>query len=510
VLVIAAGKIPNGLDHDFNFLREDHQVRMNVFQNLLELEQTANATGVLATSLDANDLVGQLAESWETSEDGRTTTVKLREGVMSHAGNELTADDVQYTWDRSWALDAVGAFYAKFNLLFDESTAGAPDTPGEPGWEVVDKYTWRITTPTSNSLMPLLLINNDLNILDAKKMEEEATADDPWATEFLVSGDAGHGPYALVEWSPGERAVFEAFDDYYRGRPFFDEVIYLAVPEPGNRRLLLENGEADVAEWLEFRDIADLEGSAGTRLWTVADDTNLQFKLELVQAREPFSSIELRQAILYATPIDDIIDSLFFGFATPGKSPVPSSFPDYNGDAWVYDYDPDKARELIASVGGEGTEFTITFASERDLDRNTAVILKTAYEDVGFVVNIQEKPGATYGTELYEMEYEAFFFTNFPILPTASYALALQYACGGFLNFFGYCNLDVDGLVQEGIASPSLDVQKDVYGQAQTLMINDVVEVWIAEPHWILATRDDLEGVSWNTYNSYDWGLLNG
>src|SRR5205085_1076721 len=123
-LTTAARTTPAGLDHDFYFAEEDHQIRMLVYENLMALGTTTDSSGLVVPVYDESKLVGRLAESWELSSDKRTLTVHLRKGVMSHAGNELTADDVQYTWDRGWEVNGSSAFYAQVIMGFKQ-----------PGWK---------------------------------------------------------------------------------------------------------------------------------------------------------------------------------------------------------------------------------------------------------------------------------------------------------------------------------------------------------------------------------------
>ena len=213
-IVIAARKTPNGLDHDFHFAEEDQQVRSAIYENLIALGKTTDENGLIVPSYDPADTRGETGGGWSLLRGRRRTlTVKLREGVMSHAGNELTADDVQYSWDRGWEVNGASAFYAKEILLFEE-----------PDWRVCDRYTWEITTPSPNALTELMMINNDLNVLDSAEVKAHATEEDPWAVKWLASNDAGHGAYTLTEWSPGNRVVLTAFDDYYRERAKTDSI----------------------------------------------------------------------------------------------------------------------------------------------------------------------------------------------------------------------------------------------------------------------------------------------
>jgi peptide/nickel transport system substrate-binding protein len=280
-------------------------------------------------------------------------------------------------------------------------------------------------------------------------------------------------------------------------------VVYRQVPEGSNRRALVEAGEVDIAENVPYRELNALEGSESVAIWRTPG--NRVFRFELNNEREPFNDVRVRQAMLYATPQQDILDTVFFGFANPLRGPVPSTYPGANTDLWAYDFNQDRARELLRQAGvQEGTQFTITFDSESQLQRDTAAILRSAYEDVGFDVSLEEVSTATYTTNVYQREYQAFFLLEFPIIPDPGYALTLNYPSGSFLNSTGYSNERVDELLAQGFRTTDTVEREGIYDEIQQIMIvEDPPEVWIAEPGWQLVTSPDLKGVNWDTPNIY-------
>jgi peptide/nickel transport system substrate-binding protein len=493
-LTVAARQTPNGLDHDLFFGEEDQEIRAAIYENLMAFATTQQSDGLIVPDYDVAKMEGRLAESWDVSSDQRTLTLHLRQGVVSHAGNEFTADDVQYTWDRGWAVNGSSAFYAQVIFGFKE-----------PNWHVVDKYTWELTTPNPNALLVMMMMNNDLNIVDGKETAAHAASGDKWATKWLASGDAGHGAFSLKEWSPGNQVSLQAFPDYYRGPSFFDEVVYKQVPEGSNRAALVEAGEVDIAENLPFVNLDQLKSSSAVKLWQTVG--NRLFRFEVNNEHPPLNDARVRQALLYATPQDDILNSVFFGFASAEKSPVPSAYPDYDGSFWNYPHDPAKAQQQLSDAGvGQGFDMTITFDSSFELMRTTASILQSSFTDVGIRVKLDEVSSATYTTEVYQRKYQAFFLLEFPILPDAGYALALNYPSDSFLNSTGYSNKQVDGLIAQGFATLDAPGRAQIYTQIQQIMVaEDPPEVWVAEPGWQLVTNPSLKGVNWTTWEGVDF-----
>ena len=283
--------------------------------------------------------------------------------------------------------------------------------------------------------------------------------------------------------------------------------IYQEVPEGSNRRALVETGEVHIAENVPFSDLASLQGSDAVRIWGTPGNRLIRF--EFNHQFEPFDDPAVRRALLYAIPQADIVESVFFGYANPALSPVPSTYPGYDASAWTYEYDPDRARELLAEAGyGDGFAFTITLDSESAVQRDTAAILKTAFEDVGLTVDLNEVSSATYTSEVYGRVYDAFFLQEFPIIPDSGYALALNYPCDSFLNSTGYCNEEVDSLLAAGVSTLVPEERDQIYSDIQRIMAEDAVEANLAEPGWQLVTSPNIEGVSWDTPNSYSMSDL--
>jgi peptide/nickel transport system substrate-binding protein len=347
------------------------------------------------------------------------------------------------------------------------------------------------------------MMNNDLNILDATEVKKHATSDDKWAMKWLASGDAGHGSYTLKEWSPGNQVVLDAFPDYYRGKPPFDSFIYKQVPEGANRAALVQSGSVDIAENVPYVNLNSIKSSSAVKIWQTTG--NRLFRFEVNNSQSPLNDVRVRQALAYATPQQQILDSIFFGFANAERSPVPSTYNDFDGSFWNYEYSVDKAKQLLSDANVNGFDMTITMDSSSELMKNTATILKTAFADVGVNVTLDEVSSGTYATQVYQRKYQAFFLLEFPILPDAGYALALNYPSDSFLNSTGYSNKQVDELITKGFATLDPAGRADIYKQIQQIMVaNDPPEVWIAEPGWQLVTTPKMSGVNWTTWEGYD------
>lgn len=265
----------------------------------------------------------------------------------------------------------------------------------------------------------------------------------------------------------------------------------------------MESGSVDIAENVPYVNLDQLKGSSAVTVWETTG--NRLFRFEVNNETPPLDDPQVRQALAYATPQDQIVSSVFFGLATAEKSPVPSTYVGYDGSFWNYTTDVNKAKQLLADAGVNGFDLTITFDSASELMRDTATILKTAFAEIGVNVTLDEVSSATYATQVYQRKYQGFFLLEFPILPDAGYALALNYPSDSFLNSTAYSNPQVDDLIVQGFETLDPDERNRIYSQIQEIMVSqDPPEVWIAEPGWQLVTKPEITGVNWTTWEGYD------
>src|SRR4051795_6082573 len=261
-------------------------------------------------------MYGKLAESWEVDPSGRRAVFRLRQGVKSNWGNELTADDVKWTWDRSFALGALGAFYTRVSGL------NRPDDV-----RVEDKYTVSFNTDSPNPLLLKIHTNLYTPVYDSKKCKEAGGADDPWARKFIENNSAGFGPYQLQQLVRGQQAVFKARPDYYAGKPAIDTVIFKEVPTSAARVQLLRGGAVDIAQYLQPLEIVSLRGVPNVAVETVP--ASFMIWVELNAKMAPFDKADVRRALNYAFPQAEVMKAVFQGLASPLNGCMPNIYPGF-------------------------------------------------------------------------------------------------------------------------------------------------------------------------------------
>lgn len=286
---------------------------------------------------DPPDVQGRLAVGWEPSEDFRVWTIRLRQGVKSHAGNELTAEDVKWSWDRAFALRGLGIWRSK-------RVAGIP---APDAIEIVDRYSVRFSLSGPNPEFPQFLIFSTNMVIDSTEAKRHSDVTDPWSIGWLAKNVAGFGAFKLDSHT-ADTIELSARDEFWAGRPGIDTVTQIGVPRRDRGLRLLEKGEANLLLNVFPHELARFAGKPEYSITMVRGNHSA---LDLEWRQPPFDDANVRQAVAYALPYDPIFSDVYGGHARPCRSAVSPASKFYTGEFWPYRTDYAKARELLAKSG---------------------------------------------------------------------------------------------------------------------------------------------------------------
>jgi peptide/nickel transport system substrate-binding protein len=343
-----------------------------------------------------SEITGDLAESWEVSEDGLTWTFRLRQGVLFHDGEELTAEDVVYT----------------FQTIQDPSNEIAPfrprflqgDTPIQ--FEAVDDYTVVATLnePNASFFTDISVPIVPRHVLEGQNLREG---------EFNRA-PVGTGPFKVVEWNTGESITLEAHDGYFRGRPCIDRLIFRIIPDDQAQVNALLTGEIDFIDNVPGASVGQFENNPDFTLQITDLDSLFQIMFNL--EREQYQDVRVRQALMIAIDRQALIDTVLQGYGAVHNSHFDAVVPFYEQDKLGgYDYDPARALELLAEAGiadsdGDGIldqggepwvvnllTFTEGFRDYADY----AQVVQAYWEDIGIDVELEQRDLSTLVDQLY-------------------------------------------------------------------------------------------------------------
>jgi len=460
-IVVAAPHTPEGFDGDA--LRPGTQEA--VVQIYEGLTRYGRVTRDGREYLDPSVIEGHLAESWTVSDDGRRYVFKLREGVLSARGNELTADDVVWGWNKSFAQRRTGNFIASVSNV--ESV------------EEVSRYevAFNLNAPSSIFLKALTLYVP--GIYDTDEVRKHATADDPWALKWMETNVAGFGAYHLEALRPGEQAVFVANPNYFRGQPDVTRVIYRAIPSAANRITLLRTGQV---QWIDRPTVQQaLELQQDLRVKVQDHFGRAIAGVRMNMQSEPFDDVRVRQAMNYAIDKDRIRQAVFLGTGEPALSLVPPIVDGYDPSFFAYQYDPQKARELLAAAGyADGLQTEILYSDIWWWQEPLAIQVASQLREIG----VEAQPTRITASDLRSRGAPAvqdmpfFTFEDGPIVLDPVYTFYLIAHSRGVSNRSNYSNPQVDALIDE--ARQLLDA-----GRRNELM-REAQRLWMEDAPWIV------------------------
>jgi len=373
----------SALDGEFNPIFSDSvydsSVCNLVFNGLVKVNKNAEYVPDLAI--------------WEISDDRLTYTFTINPGVKFHNGTELRAKDVEFTFKAIAHPDYVGSRVSAVSDIigFDEYKAGESDTI--KGIKVIDDYTisFTIEQPKVNKIADFTfgILSSEYYAFETMRQLEQ-----------LNEVPMGTGPMMFKEFKVNEYVRFETFEDYFDGRANIDGVIYKVVPD-AIVSATLNAGEVDIAEVsanLENYDTMTESGIVKAQEYLGNSYRYIGFNLRL----DKFSDKRVRQALWYGLNLRDFIDAQWEGFAAPCLgpiSPVSWAYPDPT-ELTTYDYDPEKAKILLAEAGWEDTDGDGIL----DKDGEPFTIEWTSYNDVTWPASFIEVAKENWGELGIELE----------------------------------------------------------------------------------------------------------
>ncbi|MDO8382842.1 MAG: ABC transporter substrate-binding protein [Microbacterium sp.] len=469
---------------------------------LIRYPYEENENGVPAQN--PSEFEGVLADSWEVSDDQLTYTFHLREDVVSQQGNPLTAEDVRWSFER------------KFNTPGSSTAAimapGLTDLGSQV--EVIDDHTIAFTLPEAGYGFTFLgnLTVLIAQIYDSTYLLEQATPDDPYAVEWTRSNaNFGFGAYELETFTPGEEMVMTANPDYALGEPEVDTIVYRVASEPGTRATLLRNGDVDIAEELLPADQADLASEGVVEAPEVV--TNNMATVQLVANKAPFDNLAVRQAFDWAVPYDQIVENVYRGRAERTVGLLPASLDGYpEGEFEAYDYDPDRAREMLADAGfPDGVSFTLTVSNAVPDLQEAAIQIQSFAADAGFDVEIREVSPTEVLDGRRNGTFEAYLLRQQLINLSPFYVLDIWFKTAPTSNVAQWFSPEYRELIDTGTLVPDQlsDEAWEYWTAAQQMLIEQSPVIPMANVSPLSGFRSEtVSGYAWRSDNVLDYSLL--
>lgn len=414
------------------------------------------------------EIAPRLADKWEVSDDGMTWTFTLKKGVQFHSGAPFNAEAVKKNFDR-----LLKGQYKRTSLF----------TPFLSEVKAVDDHTVQFLLSMSFGPFLHTMCHTAGVIIDPTRIDEGAE---------IKNNPSGTGPFKFKSWQKGDRINLTAFDNYRGGRPKIDELVLMTIPDDNARTMMLETGEVDIAERISSFEVERLKENKDIELTIQSGMRVMYFAINNL---DPIlKDVRVRQALNYAVDRDAICKTILKGFARPIDSPMAFSV---NGYAPVkgYDYDPDKAKALLAEAGWEdkgagkvrekdGKKLEIKIWSPNGrypMDLKTAEAVQAYLSAVGIDAKLSTMDWAAYlaatSQKPEDNKSQVFLMGWSPSTGDSDWVLrplfhTNEWVPGGNNRSF-YSNSDVDKYVDIGMTENDPEKRREAYRQAQELIVKD-------------------------------------
>jgi len=434
------------------------EVIANIFEGLVKVDYSKNTVSP------------QLAEKWTTDEESKVWRFYLRKGVKFHDGTELNADAVVFSILRfkEKNRERFRSFFPYFESI-----------------RKIDDYTveFRLSKPDSVFLFYLTMPGTFIVSLNCEKKGKFTSI--------------GTGPFKLEEWKKGKYISLVSNKDYWDRPSSVDKVVFITIPSTEWRLLQLKNGNAHLLRLFSIREYDELKYNPFIKtkvsLYSLVNYLGFNTKKALFRNRK------VREAIAHIINKKKLVKLLLPEYAKPAVSTVNPLIPGFNPELKDYEYNPEKARKLLAEAGYPHG-FTCDLYSvqgRRDL-KDFLLKLKMSAESIGIKINLKFLPFKELYRIFSEGKHDLFALGWTTDIPDASTSLESLLYSKGKNNYSFYNNPELDQLIEKARTTLDKKEREKLYMKAQQIIHDDVAMVPLFYSSIIIAHLKNVKGITVN------------
>ena len=444
--------------------------------------------GLVKYDKDMN-IVGDLAESWEISQNGLVITFHLRKGVKWHDGYPFTSADVLYT----------------YQVTIDPKTptAYAGDFLKVKRVEALNDYTFRVTyaKPFAPALISWSSAILPRHLLSGKDITKSTLARHP----------IGTGPYMFKEWVAGQKVALISNPDYFEGQPYIDGRITRIIPDSATMFLELR------AQNIAMMGLTPLQYTRQTENNLFKNNFNKYRYLSFAYTylgynlKNPlFTDKRVRQAISYAINKNEIISGVLLNLGKPANGPYKPGTWAYNDKVKIYDYNPKKARELLHEAGwtklnsegvlekdGKPFIFEIVTNQGNETRQKCAEIIQRQLKEIGITVKIRVLEWSAFVTDfINKRRFDSVILGwTIPLDPDAYDVWHSSKTAPEELNFISYKNPEADEMLEKGRSTFDQKERKKYYDRFQEILAEDQPYTFLYVPEALIIIHKRFRGI---------------
>lgn len=441
-------------------------------------------------NITADGYEGCLAESWDISEDGKTYTFHIRDGVKFSDGEVCDANAIKANFDAIIENKDRHTWLEMMNLLVGVS---APDNK-------------TFVIELSEPYYPLLTelgVTRPFAMISPKAMKDGSTKDG-------VNAYIGTGPYVLTDFVTDEYAVFEANENYWGEQPKIKKITVKVIPDNQTRILALEKGEIDMIFGKNMIDADAINQYTGNDKFTVSlSDPTSTRQIVLNTTRDVLADKEVRQALQHATNKQTISEGTFYGLEQPADTLFAKTVPYCDIDLEPYAYDVELAQSMLDEAGwvvgsdkirekdGQKLNIDLLYNSDSVTEKAIAEYLQSEYQKIGIALNIHGEEEQSYRDNMKAGNFDMVFNICWgtPYDPQSSLAAMRAPVYGDYAAQLGLEDkADIDQAITDVLVSTDETKRQELYTFVLTRLHEDAVYIPLTYECNKAIYRSDLQG----------------
>ncbi len=441
-------------------------------------------------NITADGYEGCLAESWDISDDGKTYTFHIRDGVKFSDGEVCDANAIKANFDAIIENKDRHTWLEMMNLLVGVS---APD----------DKT---FVIELSEPYYPLLTelgVTRPFAMISPKAMKDGSTKDG-------VNAYIGTGPYVLTDFVTDEYAVFEANENYWGEQPKIKKITVKVIPDNQTRILALEKGEIDMIFGKNMIDADAINQYTGNDKFTVSlSDPTSTRQIVLNTTRDVLADKEVRQALQHAANKQTISEGIFYGLEQPADTLFAKTVPYCDIDLEPYAYDVELAQSMLDEAGwvvgsdkirekdGQKLNIDLLYNSDSVTEKAIAEYLQSEYQKIGIALNIHGEEEQSYRDNMKAGNFDMVFNICWgtPYDPQSSLAAMRAPVYGDYAAQLGLEDkADIDQAITDILVSTDETKRQELYTFVLTRLHEDAVYIPLTYECNKAIYRSDLQG----------------
>jgi len=443
-----------------------------------------------------------LATKWEVSPDGRTYTFHLQKGATFHDGKPITSEDVAFS------LDIVSKNHPFGVAMFRAVDKVDTSDPHVAVFKLKHPYPAFLA-----ATHPLLLPIIPKHIYGEGEIRKNPANIKP----------VGSGPFRFVEWKKGQHIILERNPNFFRkGQPYLDRIIIEFINDPAARTVALETGATHFVPFSyigspeDIRSLEKMPHLATTTKGYEAIGARAWFAVNV--RKPPLNNLKVRKAIAHLIDKEFMVNDILMGIGKAATGPFRYTNPFYNSNVQKYEFNVNKANQLLDEAGYKKGADGIRFALNLDwipgaaTNQSTCEYLKEQLKKAGINATLRPVPdfpswAAKVSKWDFDLNLDVVFDYPDPVIGIERMYISPNIKNLIWTNTMGYNNPEVDRLFAEAQVEQNFEKRKRMYHQAQEILVDELPILWHLEVEYYLFYHKDFDGVPldvWGPLNPYD------